>query len=146
MRRPRFFLDTNVLVSAVLFGGTPARLLDAVRDGIVQGVVSLHVLSEFVDVLIRPRFGIDETTAVALAEEIASFTEVVPLMVASGSWVVDVDDDPVVEAALVGRATHLVTGDLRIHEVSVEGIRVVTPAQAAEVLDARSTSEAASSD
>jgi hypothetical protein len=59
---------------------------------------------------------------------------------------VDVDDDPVVEAALVGRATHLVTGDLRIHEVSVEGIRVVTPAQAAEVLDARSTIEAASSD
>lgn len=134
MRRPRFFLDTNVLVSAVLFGGTPAVLVDAVRDDVVEGVVSLHVLSEFVDVLTRPRFGVDEATAVMLAEEIASFAEVVPLTVASRAWVVDEDDDPVVEAALLGRATHLVTGDARILEVSVEGIRVVTPAQAAQDL------------
>ncbi len=134
MRRPRFFLDTNVLVSAVLFGGTPAVLVDAVRDDVVEDVVSLHVLSEFVDVLTRPRFGVDEATAVMLAEEIASFAEVVPLTVASRAWVVDEDDDPVVEAALLGRATHLVTGDARILEVSVEGIRVVTPAQAAQDL------------
>ena len=99
MPRPRFFLDTNVLVSAVLFGGVPGRLVDAVRDGRAEGVVSLHVLAEFVDVLTRPRFGVDEATAVALAEEIASFAEVVPLMVA------------------------------------VDGMRVVTPAEALAGLD-----------
>ena len=137
MRCPRFFLDTNVLVSAVLFGGTPAQLVDAARDGVAEGVVSLHVLSEFVDVLTRPRFGVDEATAVMLAEEIASFAEVVPVTVASGAWVSDIDDDPVVEAALLGRATHLVTGDARILEVLVEGIRMVTPAQAARELNTR---------
>ena len=100
MPRPRFFLDTNVLVSAVLFGGVPGRLVDAVRDRRAEGVVSLHVLAEFVDVLTRPRFGVDEATAVALAEEIASFAEVVPLMVA------------------------------------VDGVRVVTPAEALAVLEA----------
>lgn len=146
MPRPRFFLDTNVLVSAVLFGGVPGRLVDAVRDGRVEGIVSLHVFAEFVDVLTRPRFGIDEGTAVALAEEIASFAEVVPLMVASGSWVVDKDDDPVVEAALMGRATHLVTGDARIHEATVEGIRVVTPADAMRVLQAGQAGESTSTD
>ena len=136
MPGPRLFFGTNVLVSAVLFGGVPGRLVDAVRDGRVEGIVSLHVLSEFVDVLTRPRFGIDEDTAVALAEEIASFAGVVTLMVASGSWVADTDDDPVVEAALTGGATHLVTGDARIHEVAVEGLRVVTPAEAARVVEA----------
>ena len=130
MPRLRFFIDTNVLVSAVLFGGIPGDVVDAVRDGRVDGVISLRVLSEFVDVLTRPRFGIDESTAVALAEEIASFAEVVPLMVASGSWVVDQSDDPVVEAALMGCATHLVTGDARLLEVVVEGIRMLTPAEA----------------
>jgi putative PIN family toxin of toxin-antitoxin system len=135
MPRPRFFLDTNVLVSAVLFGGVPGRLIDAVRDGGVEGVVSLHVLAEFVDVLTRPRFGIDEAPAVALAEEIASFAQVVPLMVATGSWVTDKGDDPVVEAALVGRATHIVTGDVRIHEAAVEGVCVVAPAEALRVLE-----------
>lgn len=146
MPRLRFFLDTNVLISAVLFGGVPGRLLDAVRDGRAEGVVSLHVLAEFVDVLTRPRFGVDEATAVALAEEIASFAEVVPLMVASGSWVVDKDDDPVVGAALMGRATHLVTGDSRIHEVAVDGVQVVTPVEALAVLEAGRSGEATSAD
>ena len=132
----RFFLDTNVLISAVLFGGVPGRLVDAVRDGRADGIVSLHVLSEFVAVLTRPRFGIDETTAVALAEEVASFAHVIPLMVATGSWVADRDDDPVVETALVGRATHLVTGDIRIHECEVEGVHVVTPAEAICLVEA----------
>lgn len=131
----RLFLDTNVLVSAVLFGGVAGRLIDAVRAGRAEGIVSLHVLSEFVDVLTRPRFGVDEAVAVALAEEIASFAAVVPLVVASGTWVADTDDDPVVEAALMGRATHLVTGDARIREVAVEGLLVVTPAEAVRAVD-----------
>ena len=84
--------------------------------------------------------------AVALAEEIASFAEVVPLMADSGSWVVDKDDDPVVEAALMGRATHLVTGDARIHEVAVDGVRVVTPAEALAVLEAGQRGETTSAD
>ncbi len=134
MSRPRLFLDTNVLVSGVLFGGVPGSLLDAVRDGRAVGIVSLHVLSEFVDVLTRPRFGFDEGTAMALAEEIAAFAEVVPVSVASGSWVTDSDDDPVVEAALSGCATHLVTGDARIHAVAVTDVRVVSPTEAERLL------------
>ncbi len=82
MSRLRLFLDTNVLVSAVLFGGVPGRLVDAAREGRIDGIVSLHVLAEFVDVLTRPRFGFDEVSATVLAEEIASFTEVIPLMLA----------------------------------------------------------------
>lgn len=134
MSRPRLFLDTNVLVSGVLFGGVPGCVLDAVRDARAVGIVSLHVLSEFVDVLTLSRFGYDEGTAMALAEEIAAFAEVVPVSIASGSWVTDGDDDPVVEAAVAGCATHLVTGDARIHAAAVTGIRVVTPAQAARLL------------
>lgn len=133
--RRRLFLDTNVLVSAVLFGGVPGRLVEAVRGGRADGVVSLHVLSEFVEVLTRPRFGFDEATAMVLAEEIASFTEVIPLMLASGTWVTDRDDDPVVEAALIGRATHLVTGDIRIHEAEIDGVQVVTPAEAVRLVE-----------
>ena len=135
MSRPRLFLDTNVLVSAVLFGGVPGALVDAVRDGRAEGIVSLHVLSELIDVLTRPRFGVDEPTAVALAEEIALFMQVVPLMVASGAWVSDADDDPVIAAAIAGVAAYVVTRDGRIHEVEVEGLQVVTPAEALRVVD-----------
>jgi uncharacterized protein len=137
MPRLRFFLDTNVLVSAVLFGGVPGSVVDAARTGEVDGIVSLHVLSEFIEVLTRARFGIEYVAAVALAEEIARFTEVVPLTLASGSWVVDRDDDPVVEAALAGRATHLVTGDARIHEAAIEHLEVASPADAMRLVEDR---------
>ena len=135
MPHPRLFLDTNVLVSAVLFGGVPGELVDAARAGRAEAVVSLHVLSEFIEVLTRPRFGVDEPTAVALAEEIALFAQVIPLMVASGTWVSDAGDDPVIEAALAGGATHVVTGDMRIHQVDVEGLEVITPAEALRVIE-----------
>jgi putative PIN family toxin of toxin-antitoxin system len=135
MPHPRLFLDTNVLVSAVLFGGVPGELVDAAREGRVEAVVSLHVLSEFIEVLTRPRFGVDESTAVALAEEIALFARVIPLLEASGARVSDADDDPVVEAAIAGGVTHVVTGDLRIHRVDVEGLEVITPAEALRVAE-----------
>jgi putative PIN family toxin of toxin-antitoxin system len=135
MTRPRLFLDTNVLVSAVLFGGVPGALVDAARGGRVEAVVSLHVLSEFIEVLTRPRFGVDEPTAMALAEEIALFARVIPLVVASGTWVSDADDDPVIEAAIAGGATHVVTGDLRIHQVEVEGLEVITAAEALRAIE-----------
>jgi predicted nucleic acid-binding protein len=113
----------------------PGALVDAARGGRLEAVVSLHVLSEFIEVLTRPRFGVDEPTAVAFAEEIALFARVIPLMEASGTWVGDVDDDRVIEAAIAGGATYVVTGDLRIHEVEVEGLDVITPAEALRVIE-----------
>ena len=57
----RVLIDTSVIISGVLFGGTPADVLDAARTGAVRGVVSLHILGEFRDVLTRPRC--ENTTA-----------------------------------------------------------------------------------
>ncbi len=43
----RIVLDTNVFVSAVFFGGLPARILRAWRDGDVQLVLSAEILEEY---------------------------------------------------------------------------------------------------
>ena len=132
--RHRMSLDTNVLVSAVLFGGVPGEIVEAARSGEVAGVVSLHILGEFVDVVTRPRFGFDEDVALALAEEIASFCEVIPVESSAGSWVSDPADNPVVEAALIGGVTHIVTGDSRLLQVELEGISILPPADALTLL------------
>jgi putative PIN family toxin of toxin-antitoxin system len=134
MTRPRVLIDTNVLVSAVLFGGVPERVVEAARDGRISGVVSLHILAEMRDVLTRPRFGFDYATADLLAEEIAEFCEVVPLQRASGTWSPDPDDDPVVEAAILGRAEAVVTGDAHLLGLHVRGVRFVTPSAALSLI------------
>lgn len=134
-RAPRLFIDTNVLVSAVVFGGEPRRLIEAIRAGRIVGIVSLHVLGEFVGVLTRPKFGFDEDVAVLLAEEISAFMTVVPIVSATGHWATDSDDDAVVEAAILGGATHLVSGDSSVHAVEMSGIRIVSVAQAIALLE-----------
>lgn len=130
----RLFIDTNVLISAVVFGGEPARLIEAIRAGQAVGVVSLHVLGELVEVLTRPKFGFDSEVAVQLAEEISTFMTVVPIVWATGHRVSDRDDDAVVEAVIIGRATHLVSGDSRVHAVDERRIQVVGVAKAIALL------------
>ena len=43
----RVILDTNVLVSGVFFGGPPARILDAWRDGVITPVLSAEIFEEY---------------------------------------------------------------------------------------------------
>lgn len=134
MSSPRVLLDTNVLVSAVLFGGVPARIVEAVRTGDITGVVSLHILGEFREVLTRPRFGVDSDTADALAEEIAEFCEVVVVERASRAWSDDPDDDPVVEAALIAGVATVVTGDAHLLRLEVPAVRFAEPTRVAREL------------
>lgn len=123
----RVLIDTNVLISAVFRGGVPERIVEAARVGSMTGVVSLHILGEFRDVIVRPRFGVDLALADALTEEIAGFCEVVAVERASGSWSVDPDDDPVVEAAIRGRADVVATGDAHLLVLDVPGLRFMRP-------------------
>ena len=121
-------IDTNVLVSAVLFGGAPERVLDLARDGVLAGVTSLYILGEFRSVMMGPKFGIPRVTAEALALEIADFTEVMAVERAIGCWVDDPGDDPIIETALVAKATHVVTGDQTLLRARIPGLRMVTVA------------------
>lgn len=134
VKRLRVLFDTNVLVSAVLRGGVPGRILEAARDGSVTGVVSLHILGEFRDVLTRPRLGVDTTLADALAEEVAGFCEVVAVEHAGESGSADPADDPVVEAAILGRVDVVVTGDAHLLVLEVPGLRFIRPADLAAQL------------
>jgi uncharacterized protein len=121
-------LDTNVLLSAVLFGGKPATLVGWVRSGRLQAVTSLYILREFQDVLAGPRFGIDARLAEELAVELAGVMHVVPVGRPRGAWAADAADDPVIETALRGGASLIVTGDKRLLETRVAGIEIVTVA------------------
>jgi predicted nucleic acid-binding protein len=49
----RVVADSNIFVSAILFGGKPAALLQAAEDGRCQLVVSEPILSEVAEVIAR---------------------------------------------------------------------------------------------
>jgi putative PIN family toxin of toxin-antitoxin system len=112
----RIVLDTNVVLSSLLWRGTPHHLLAAIaqRSGI-QLYSSTALLEELADVLTRPsatkRLALIDRSA---REVLADYVEAIDLVEpASVPRVVvgDVDDDQVIAAAVAARADLIVSGD-----------------------------------
>lgn len=95
----------------------------------------MYILREFQHVLVSPRFGIDPRLAEELSVEIADIMEVVAVGPPRGSWVSDPKDDPVVETALQGGATVIVTGDRRLLQAVVPGVHMLTVADIVARID-----------
>lgn len=118
--------DTNVLISALAYGGLPRELLTRVFRGEVTLVTSTVLLNELEDVLVA-RFAHDPSLARTVRGEIELLAEVVD---ASGPAPVarDPDDDAVLAAAVAGEASAIVTGDRDLLVLGEHhGIRIITP-------------------
>jgi putative PIN family toxin of toxin-antitoxin system len=133
----RIVLDTNVVLSALLWRGTPYRLLDAIQQrSSTQLYSSTALLEELTDVLTRPSATkrlalIDKTAATVLADYVEVIELVAPTTVPR---VVpgDADDDQVIAAAVAAEANLIVSGD-RKHLLplgSHAGIAIVDAAEA----------------
>jgi putative PIN family toxin of toxin-antitoxin system len=134
----RIVLDTNVVLSALLWRGTPHHLLAAIgQRSSIQLYSSTALLEELADVLTRP----SATKRLALIgrsarEVLADYVEAIDLIEpASVPRVVlgDVDDDQVIAAAVAAHADLIVSGD-RKHLLplgSHQGIAIIDAAEAA---------------
>ena len=133
----RIVLDTNVVLSALLWRGTPHHLLAAIgQRSSIQLYSSTALLEELAEVLTRP----SATKRLALIgrsarEVLADYVEAIELVEpASVPRVVvgDVDDDQVIAAAVTARADLIVSGD-RKHLLPLgnhQGIDIVDAAEA----------------
>jgi len=133
----RIVLDTNVVLSALLWRGTPHHSLATIgqRSSILL-YSSTALLEELADVLTRP----SATKRLALIgrsarEVLADFVEAIELVEPASvprMVVGDVDDDQVIAAAIAARADLIVSGD-RKHLLplgSHQGIDIVDAAEA----------------
>jgi uncharacterized protein len=123
----RVVFDTNVLVSAMGWTGAPKACLDLARNGQVDGLTCLEILDELARVL-EIKLGFDSRESVDAVTEMIGFLHVVPVTGRLHGLVRDTGDDMVVECALVGGASYVVTGDRDLLVLSdYEGIRMIRP-------------------
>jgi putative PIN family toxin of toxin-antitoxin system len=103
--------DTNILISALLStSGNPFRCLALAKIGQIESVTCQEILNEFAEKLVI-KFKFSQEMAQAAAEEVCSFSRLVKISSELKAVSADPDDDMVIECAVVGEATHIVTGD-----------------------------------
>lgn len=103
--------DTNILLSALFsLDGNPFRCLALAKIRQVESVTCQAILDEFAEKL-RFKFKFSQEMAHSAVEEVLSFSRVVEISTTLKVVANDPDDDMVIECAVVGGATHIVTGD-----------------------------------
>ncbi len=134
----RLVLDTNVVASAMLWGGNPKSLLQAGREKRIELFTSVAMLAELTDILARPKFEQKIKASLLTVDQLidgyAALTRVVRPM-PTPRIVADPDDDVVVGTALAARADLLVTGDLGLLDVGTyQDVRIVSVAEALGII------------
>ncbi len=120
--------DTNILISAVGFGGKPRALLLLAQQKRIRATTSSILLAELSEV-VNKKFPRLVPNLQRIERRIKrTFTIVQPKI--SISIVKDDDDNRVLEAAIEGKCQYIVTGDKELLDLgSVKGIRIVAPDQ-----------------
>jgi uncharacterized protein len=131
MTTKRFVIDTNVIVSALIFSKstTMQAFRAAKQNGLI--LISAEILAELIDVLSRQKF--DRYLSREIREDflasLATETELITI-----NETIDICRDPkdhkFLELAISGNATHIITGDKDLLELHpFQDILIVTPSQ-----------------
>lgn len=125
----RVVADTNLLISAFLFGGLPSTFLDLGFGGAFILVTSAALLDELAEKF-RCKFAIPENKArFFLSQLTENAIEAHPLFVLD-AVPDDPDDNRVLECAVAGEAEFIVSGDKHLLRFgSYEGIAILTARQ-----------------
>ena len=128
----RVVLDTNIFVSMAL-GGQVGKINDEWRAGKFILVVSEDIVSEYLDVLQRPKLHLKSRTIATIINRIYRKAEFVTPKEQVGAIQVDPTDNKFIEAAIVEKADYIVSGDK--HLLELKNFRSIPIITAHEFLD-----------
>lgn len=120
-------LDANVYISALVFGGSPQKLLDLVLSQKVSLCISQSIMDE-VEGVLRKKFGWTRADTarflLPLWERCTMIKPAVSLAISP-----DPDDNHVLECAQAARADFLITGNTRHFSKTHKGTKIISVRQ-----------------
>ncbi len=122
----RAVLDTNVYISALMFGGLPGALLDLAILQSFLPITSFALLDEL-DEKLRFKFELSAKDVAVVRAKVEGISEIVRPDKILRVIKDDPDDNRVLECAVKGKAHYIVTGDRHLLELEgYEAIQIVT--------------------
>ena len=125
----RIVIDTNVVISAFLFGGEPGELVPLWKGGRIEPLASKEVVDEYLRILTYPKFGLSqEEIDFIFYQEILPHFEIV--MAKPGPVIVrdDPSDDKFIRCAEAGNSKIIISGDQHLLRLKrYRDIEIMTP-------------------
>ena len=131
----RAVLDTNVVMSAIFFGGAPLKIVRAAFSKTIELVATRAVLAEYREVAERLHEqypGINYRRTLAIIE-----SKLIMVRPASLSVPIcrDPDDDAIIACAIGGKAKIICSGDNDLLSINhTHGLEIMTPSDFWEVI------------
>jgi putative PIN family toxin of toxin-antitoxin system len=131
----RAVIDTNVLLSGLLWRGTPHALMEKVRTAALILISSPALLAEFAEVMNRPKFEAvlirSATDPERMSGELRRLTEIIDPPPLPQRVRRDPADDAVLALAAASQADLIITGDADLLTLgSHAGIPIIDAAEA----------------
>jgi putative PIN family toxin of toxin-antitoxin system len=129
-------LNTNILISAVVFGGKPREIIEAAVKGKIQLVLTDEIIGEMKGVLEGKKFQYPAEFTDLIIRELKTLAEIVKSKRSIAVVEKDPEDNRVLECAQEAQADFIVSGDgdlLRIE--NFKGTKILTPGKFLDILD-----------
>ena len=121
-------LDTNVLISAIVFGGKPRDVFNSILKGQVKLAISKDILDEMEGVLSGKKFQYPKQIIHSIRNAIEDFAEVVAPRKVVKAIENDPDDNRILECALESKANLIISGDRHLLDLKqYRNIKIITP-------------------
>ena len=131
----RVVLDTNIFVSMVM-GGHVGKINDEWRAGKFILVVSEEIVSEYLDVLQRPKLRLKSRTIATIINRVYRRAEFVTPQEKIFVVLTDTSDNKFIETAISGKTDFIVSGDKHLLELKEhQSIPIITARQFIDILE-----------
>ncbi len=110
----RVVLDTNILISAILFGGKPRQVLEKAVRGEIRLCLSEAILEELKGVLRRSKFDYPTEAIQVILTELISLSDFVNPSKTIRVVSEDPEDNRILECAVEAEANYIITGDVHL--------------------------------
>jgi putative PIN family toxin of toxin-antitoxin system len=110
----RVVLDTNILISAILFGGKPRQILENAIRGEIRLCISEPILEELKGVLQRSKFDYSPEMIQVILTELTGVADFVNPSETINVVLEDPEDNRILECAVEAEASYIITGDFHL--------------------------------
>lgn len=131
----RVVLDTNIFVSMVM-GRQVGKINDEWRAGKFILVVSEDIVSEYLDVLQRPKLHLKSRTIATIVNRVYRKAEFVTPQEKIVVVLADTSDNKFLEAAITGKTDYIVSGDKHLLDLKeYRSIPIITAREFIDILE-----------